>query len=72
MLSYYFYKVVFLTVVILPLFILQHNGMHKVKILYVAIHSLHFCLHYCSQLYSIAATNSYGPIGDFDLLAPEF
>ena len=29
--SYYFYKVVFLTVVNLPSFILQYNGMHKVK-----------------------------------------
>jgi len=30
-LTYYFYKAVFLTVFILLLFIFQHNGMHKVK-----------------------------------------
>jgi len=32
-LTHYFYKVVFLTVVNLPLFLLQHNGMPNVKIL---------------------------------------
>ena len=32
-LNFYFYKVVFLTVVDLRLFILQHKGMHKLKIL---------------------------------------
>jgi len=31
--SHYFYKIVFLMVVNLPLFILQHNRMHKVKII---------------------------------------
>jgi len=31
-LTYYFYKVVFLTAVNLLLFILQHKGIHKVKI----------------------------------------
>ena len=32
-LTYYFHKIVFLITVNLPLFILQHNGMHKVKII---------------------------------------
>jgi len=32
-LTYYFYKIVFSMVVNLPLFILQHNRMHKFKII---------------------------------------
>jgi len=34
-LTYWFYKVVFLTVVSLFLFNLQHNGMHKIKLIHV-------------------------------------
>jgi len=44
----------------------KHNGMHTIQTLYVARHSLHFSLHYCSQLYSLAVTNSDGHIGDFN------
>jgi len=38
----YFYKVVFLTVVSLFLFNLQHNGMHKIKVIliYLLIYQL--------------------------------
>jgi hypothetical protein len=38
-LNYYFCKPVFLAVVKLPVFIIQHIGMHKVKILHAARHS---------------------------------
>jgi len=34
-LTYYFHKVVFLTVVSLLLFNLQHNGVHKIQVIHV-------------------------------------
>jgi len=34
-LTYYFYKAVFMTAVKLPVYILQHSGIYKVKIILI-------------------------------------